>query len=177
MTRPGIEPRVSRASGKHSNYHANIYEYLRKKSTYFLPNWVIRIIHPSYIYIYIYIYIWREQKCLRYQKALYISCLNFLNEAWWFLSLRFFGLLSSSLEGRRTYRPKRSGINNKYEDNKSLFLLVFFVFLGRVKETFKKSIFVVLQDGIVCTFHGFFKNCLRMHLDCNDKLAFTNFNV
>ena len=26
-----------------------------------------------------------------------ISCLNFLNEAWWFLSLRVFGLLSWSL--------------------------------------------------------------------------------
>ena len=66
----------------------------------------------------------------------HISCLNFWNEAWWFLSLRVFGLLSSSLllfvqrfdhegsrvrqtpeEGRRTYRLKRCGNNDKDGDN------------------------------------------------------------
>ena len=94
-----------------------------------------------------YIFVWTYQ-C--------VSCLNFWDEACWFLSLRVFGLLSSSLllfpqrfsqyilrpssgvcrtrgrsskfregfrvrqtpeEGRRTYRPKRYGNNNKDEDN------------------------------------------------------------
>ena len=44
------------------------------------------------------------------------SCLNFWDEAWWFLLLRVLGLLSS-IEGRRTYRAKRNGNNNKDEDN------------------------------------------------------------
>ena len=62
-----------------------------------------------------------------------ISCLNFWDETCWFLSLRVFELLSSSLllfpqresswvrqtpwEGRRIYRPKCCGNNNKDEDN------------------------------------------------------------
>ena len=72
------------------------------------------------------------------------SCLSFWDEAWWFLSLRVFGQLSSSLllflqrfsryvlrpssgegfrvrqtpeEGRRTYRQKRCGNNIKNENN------------------------------------------------------------
>ena len=57
------------------------------------------------------------------------SCLNFWDEAWWFLSLRVFGLLSLSLLlfpyrfGRyvlRPYRPKRWGNNNIDEDNSSV---------------------------------------------------------
>ena len=40
-----------------------------------------------------------------------INCLNFWNEAWWFSSLSFFRLLSSSLF------PLSNGNNNKDEDN------------------------------------------------------------
>ena len=53
-----------------------------------------------YIYIYIYIYV-----------CVCVSCRNFWDEAWWFLSLRVFGLLSSSLLlfpqrfGRYVLRP------------------------------------------------------------------------
>ena len=43
-----------------------------------------------------------------------ISCLNFWDEAWWFLSLRVFGLLSSFLF---LFPPKHGGNNNKDEDN------------------------------------------------------------
>ena len=45
----------------------------------------------------------------------HISCLNFWDEAWWFLSLRMFGLLSSCLllfpqhSGRYVFRPS-SGV-------------------------------------------------------------------
>ena len=65
-----------------------------------------------------------------------MSCLNFWDKAWWFLSLSIFGLLSSSLllipqrfgwyalrvqqtpeKGRRTYQPKHCGNSNKDEDN------------------------------------------------------------
>ena len=67
------------------------------------------------------------------EDLLIISCLNFWDEAGRFLSLRVFGLLSSSLllfpqrfgqyvrqtpeEGWRTYRLKRCGNNSKDEDN------------------------------------------------------------
>ena len=53
-------------------------------------------------------------KCRTFQRPLYLSCLNFWDEAW-FLSLRVFGILSSSLLlfpqhfGRYVLRPS-SGV-------------------------------------------------------------------
>ena len=72
------------------------------------------------------------------------SCLNFWDEAWWFLSLRVFGLLSSSLllflQRFDRYVPRSPSGNcclNFWDEAWSLLSLrVFFIFIG-ISTTFR----------------------------------------
>ena len=63
-----------------------------------LADWAsVRVGVYIYIYIYIYIYTIESVYIIKIVKKNYFSYLNFWDEAWWFLSLKVFGLLSSSL--------------------------------------------------------------------------------
>ena len=67
------------------SYNNSLYTKHASPWIYIYTIYIIYILPHGYIYT------------IYYNIILLISCLNFWDEAWWFLSLRVFGLLSSSL--------------------------------------------------------------------------------